>query len=90
MRSRLVAACLALTSWALLHGAGLAQDFPSKPIRIYVGQGAGGGMDTLARLVGQRLTVNLGQPVLVENKVGAGASLPATLWPKPPPMAIAC
>lgn len=65
MRSRLVAACLALTSWALPHGAALAQDFPNKPIRIVVGQGAGGGMDTLARLVGQRLSTNLGQPVLV-------------------------
>jgi tripartite-type tricarboxylate transporter receptor subunit TctC len=50
----------------------VAQEFPSKPVRIYVGQGAGGGMDTLARLIGQKLSANLGQPVLVENKVGAG------------------
>jgi tripartite-type tricarboxylate transporter receptor subunit TctC len=49
-----------------------AQEFPTKPIRIVVGQGAGGGMDTLARLIGQKLAIDLGQPVLIENKVGAG------------------
>lgn len=47
-------------------------DFPSKPIRVYVGQGAGGGMDTQARIVAQRLGEKLGQAVVVENKVGAG------------------
>jgi len=47
-------------------------DYPSKPIRVYVGQGAGGGMDTQARIVSQRLAAQLGQPVVVENKVGAG------------------
>jgi len=49
-----------------------AVDFPSKPIRVYVGQGAGGGMDTQARIVAQRLGEKLGQAVVVENKVGAG------------------
>ena len=47
-------------------------DFPTKPIRVYVGQGAGGGMDTQARIVAQRLSEKLGQAVVVENKVGAG------------------
>ena len=67
------ALCLALTL-PLFLGLGFAQadEFPSKPIRIYVGQGAGGGMDTLARMVGQRLSTQMGQPVVVENKVGAG------------------
>jgi tripartite-type tricarboxylate transporter receptor subunit TctC len=55
-----------------LAGTSQAQDFPTKPIRIIVGQGAGGGMDTLARLIGQKLAIDLGQPVLIENKVGAG------------------
>ena len=49
-----------------------AQEFPQKPVRIVVGQGAGGGMDTLARLLSQRLAGPLGQPVVVENRVGAG------------------
>lgn len=53
----------------------LADDFPVKPIKIYVGQGAGGGMDSLARIVAQRLSSQLGQAVVVENKVGAGGSI---------------
>ncbi len=64
-------ASLLLTAMAM-GGCAVAQDYPNKPIRIVVGQGAGGGMDTLARLLGQRLASNLGQAVLVENKVGAG------------------
>lgn len=61
--------------WLGTLGEGaLAQvsDYPSKPIRIFVGQGAGGGMDTQARIVAQRLASQLAQPVVVENKVGAG------------------
>ena len=50
----------------------LAQDFPVKPVRIIVGQAAGGGMDTLARLIGTKLAEALQQAVVVENKVGAG------------------
>ena len=50
-------------------------DFPTKPIRVYVGQGAGGGMDTQVRIVAQRLSEKLGQAVVVENKVGAGGTL---------------
>ncbi len=57
---------------ALALGAAQAQEFPQKTVRIVVGQGAGGGMDTLARLLSQRLAGPLGQPVLVENRVGAG------------------
>jgi len=61
--------------WLGTLGEGvLAQvsDYPSKPIRIFVGQGAGGGMDTQARILAQRLASQLAQSVVVENKVGAG------------------
>jgi tripartite-type tricarboxylate transporter receptor subunit TctC len=50
----------------------MAQEFPNKPIKIIVGQGAGGGIDTLTRIVAQKLSEHIGQPVVIENKVGAG------------------
>jgi tripartite-type tricarboxylate transporter receptor subunit TctC len=54
---------------------GPAQNYPTKPIRIIVGFTAGGGNDILARLVGQKLSESLHQPVIVENKPGAGAMI---------------
>ena len=50
-----------------------AKDFPARPIRIVVGFSAGGGNDILARVVAQRLSENIGQPVVIENKPGASA-----------------
>ena len=48
-----------------------AQDnYPSRPIRIVVGNAAGGGTDTIARLIGPKLSEKLGQPVVIENKPG--------------------
>ncbi|MBP0621609.1 Bug family tripartite tricarboxylate transporter substrate binding protein [Cupriavidus consociatus] len=67
-----------LAGAALLGTTGRAfaqQPYPSKPIRLIVPYPAGGGTDTVGRLVGQRLAEVLGQPVVVENKPGASGML---------------
>ena len=68
-RTLLVGAALAWT--AAVHA------FPTKPVRIVVGFPAGGPLDQHARLLTDKLQAVLGQPVVVENKPGAGGTLPA-------------
>ena len=51
------------------------QPYPIKPIRIVVGLAAGGVADVSGRMVGQKLTEHLGQPVVIENKAGAGGGI---------------
>jgi len=65
----------AVVSLALAGSAAQAQsDWPNKPIRIVVPYGAGSSPDVIARLMGDKLSVKLGQPVLVENRAGAGGN----------------
>ena len=52
-----------------------AANYPNRPIRLIVGVAAGGGNDLFARLVGQKLSENIGQPVIIENKAGAGGRI---------------
>ena len=54
-----------------------AQTYPTKPIRILVGFSAGGAIDIVARLIGQKISEDLGQPVVIENKLGASGSIAA-------------
>lgn len=66
--------CLALSVSLLATGVS-AQTLPNKPIKIIVGYSAGGAVDTVARTVGQAIAASLGQPVIVENKPGAGSNI---------------
>ncbi len=84
-RSGLIAILLAV----LTANAALAQEdaskYPSRTIRIVVGFAAGGGNDVIARIYAQKLSEDLGQPVVVENKPGAGAILAAEYVSKAAP-----
>jgi tripartite-type tricarboxylate transporter receptor subunit TctC len=62
---------------ALLCGpvAGWAQAYPAKPIRLIVPFSPGGGVDFIARLVGQKLGESLGQQIVIENRAGAGSAI---------------
>jgi len=56
----------------LVFSALSAQEFPTRPITIIVPQPPGGGTDIISRVVGQQLSIQLGQPVVIENRAGAG------------------
>jgi tripartite-type tricarboxylate transporter receptor subunit TctC len=63
----------------------MAQPYPGKAIRMIIPAGPGGGVDTIARLVGPPLGMALGQPVVMDNRPGAGTMLASELTAKSPP-----
>lgn len=63
----------------------LAQQYPTKPIRIVAPFGAGGLVDVLARAVGEKLRASLGQPVIVDNRPGSGGNIGADIAAKAEP-----
>jgi tripartite-type tricarboxylate transporter receptor subunit TctC len=73
MRNLLKAACLALL--VALPAPALAQKFPERTVRIIVPFAAGGGVDSIARLLAEKLQVRFGVPVIVENRAGANGTL---------------
>jgi tripartite-type tricarboxylate transporter receptor subunit TctC len=77
----MVLACFILA----LCGAAAAQDFPHRPIRLVVTVPPGGAADFIARLVGAKVSESLGQPVVVENRGGAGGTIAADAVAKAAP-----
>ena len=66
---------IATIAATLMIAASAAQSYPSKPVKLLVGFPAGGGLDVLARIVGQRVSEQWGQPIIIENKPGAGSNI---------------
>jgi len=74
LRRNLARLCTALAVMAVT-GHSLAQTFPSRPLKIVVPFGPGGGTDLVARIISQRMAEGLGQAVVIENRAGAGGQI---------------
>lgn len=83
MKDLTVLLALALCAWTGTDGAQPA-DYPSKPIRLVVGFAPGGAADSVARAMSDAFAKALGQPVVVDNKPGAGSSIAADMVAKAP------
>ena len=83
--ARALIKCLVIAALAtLIASVVLAQSFPAKAVTIVVPYPPGGGADILARTLGQKLSLRWGQPVLVDNRAGAGGSIGTAYVAKAP------
>jgi len=78
---RLIVACTLLVLSLVVH----AQAYPNRPVKLIVADAAGGAPDQLARMLAEKLSIGLGQPVVVDNRAGAGGVLGAEIAAKSPP-----
>ena len=78
---RMILATVAMIVAGVVSG----QNFPNRPVTLTVGFAPGGGADTAARFIAQKLGENIGQPVVVENKAGAGGNIAAQHIATAPP-----
>ena len=62
-----------------------AQAYPARPVRLIVTSSAGGSPDIIARLIGQWLSERLGQPIIVDNRTGAGGNIGTEIGVRAPP-----
>lgn len=85
MKAKLIRGVVILLAAASVATAALAQAFPTKPIRILVPYTPGDGPDVIARLIGNKISERLGQPVVVENKAGASGQIGLDMTAKSPP-----
>lgn len=74
-----------LVMCASIAGASFGQSYPNKSIRLIVASAPGGNIDLVARAVGEKLSVALGQPVVVDNRAGASGSIASELAAKSKP-----
>jgi tripartite-type tricarboxylate transporter receptor subunit TctC len=72
---QMVGAAIGVSLGLWMAGAAMAQKFPSKPVTVIVPQAAGGANDAIARVVAQKLSEQLGQSFVTENRVGAGGNV---------------
>jgi len=77
--------CATLALGALLPAAAQAQAYPSKPVRFVVPYPPGGPLDAIARALADKMKDGLGQPVIIDNKPGAGGNIGADFVAKAPP-----
>ena len=85
MKTRCSSAVVLCTALAALPCAALAQSYPTKPIRLIVPFAPGGVADVVGRTITPRLSEALGQPILVDNRGGAGGTLGTAIGAKSPP-----
>src|SRR3954469_6621137 len=85
MRARFFAAVAGIALFATALSSAQAQSWPSRGLRIVVPFAPGGSTDIFARQVGERLATALGQPVVIDNRPGAGGNIGAEAVAKAPP-----
>src|SRR5262252_5249147 len=85
MRTKLITLIAGVALAAACASSAHAQTYPSRSLRIVVPFAPGGSTDIFARLIGERLAVALGQPVLVDNRPGAGGNIGAEIVAKSSP-----
>ena len=77
-------AVLALAMWASIAGGASGPSYPNKPIRLIVAAPPGGSLDFIARILAQNLGATLGQPLIIDNRGGAGGNIAAELAARAP------
>src|SRR5438270_9211842 len=85
MKTKISITAVLLSAACAPAGLAQAQNYPAKPIRLVVPQPPGGGNDTIARMISQKLTVALKQQVAVDNRAGAGGLIGADIAAHSPP-----
>jgi tripartite-type tricarboxylate transporter receptor subunit TctC len=85
MMRRLIVGLAAAAAWLAGCAAAAAQDYPTRPIKLIIGLGAGGGGDVFTRTIAEEMRKSLGVPVIVENRPGGSESIGARACADSPP-----